>query len=64
VSLRRIIMAKKKPVLTILQRMDDEAFKYPIAYSIPGQAVGYSRWLSKADDDISVWGRLKQEAGE
>lgn len=57
-------MAKKKPVLTILQRMEDEAFKYPIAYSIPGQKVGFSRWLSKADDDISVWGRLKQEAQE
>ena len=56
-------MAKKKQ-LTILQRMEDEAFKYPIAYSISGKRIGFSRWLSKADDDESVWARLNREAQE
>jgi len=42
----------------------DACFKNPIAYSIPGQKVGFSRWLSKADDDESVWARLNREAQE
>ena len=58
-------MAKKKPVLTILQRMDDEAFKYPIADSNYGpNGVVFCRWADKRDDDESVWARLNREAGE
>jgi hypothetical protein len=65
VSIRRAIMAKKKPVLTILQRMEDEAFRYPIAdsnYGASGRV--FCRWGEKCDDDESVWARLNREAGE
>lgn len=43
----------------------DACFKNPIAYSIPGQAVGFSRWLDKRDWDLSVNQQLREkEAGE
>ena len=56
-------MAAKKPVVKNNED-SDACFVNPIAYSIPGQKVGFSRWLSKADDDESVNQRLKREAGE
>jgi hypothetical protein len=47
----------KKTEKTILQRMDDECFKRPIVDS----ERGICRFMSKCDDDLSVWGRLKME---
>ncbi len=53
-------MAKKKPVLTILQRMESECFRKPIAIS----GLNFCRWADKRDDDESVWARLNREAGK
>jgi hypothetical protein len=53
-------MTKKAKEQTILQRMEDECFKRPIADS----ERGLYRFMSMADDDVSVWGRLNKEATE
>ena len=53
-------MAAKKPVVKTNED-SDACFVNPIAYSIPGQKVGFSRWLSKADDDESVNQKLRWE---
>lgn len=44
---------------TILQRMDDECFKHPIADS----ERGICRYWDKHDEDVSVYGRLKAKEG-
>ncbi|MCK9460683.1 MAG: hypothetical protein M0R80_13675 [Proteobacteria bacterium] len=43
---------------TIIQRLDDEAMKTPIADS----RIGLCRWWEKRDEDESVYGRLNREA--
>ena len=55
-------MARKKEVVapTILERLTDECFRYPIADS----AKGICNFMKHTDEQESVWGRLCREAAE